>query len=155
MEPVQTLHVATAADLVYRPREDEKEKASNGYLMSVIAIMMGLPLPVINLLATFIFFLANRKSTWFVRWHCTQALLSQFTVFIVNSVAFGWTISVLLEKQDVTDGYIGYLIVTALFNLLELIITISGAIRVRKGQHVIWWFWGDLTDVLVGKKQTI
>ncbi|CEN37552.1 conserved hypothetical protein [Capnocytophaga canimorsus] len=39
----------------YRVTENEKERASNGYLMSVIAIIAGMPLPIINVLATLFF----------------------------------------------------------------------------------------------------
>ena len=37
------------------PHEDEKERASNCYVMSLVAVMIGLPMPIINLLATGIF----------------------------------------------------------------------------------------------------
>ena len=37
------------------PCEDEKERASNCYVMSLVAVMIGLPMPIINLLATGIF----------------------------------------------------------------------------------------------------
>ena len=51
----------------YQPDEHELEKASNSYVMSLIAIMGGLPLPIINLIATFIFYIGNLKGTYFVR----------------------------------------------------------------------------------------
>ena len=47
----------------YKPDDYEAEKASNSYLMSVVAVIAGLPLPIINLVATAIFFLGNRKGT--------------------------------------------------------------------------------------------
>ena len=55
--------------------ESDREKASNSYLMSVIFITFALPLPIVNLIATFVFGVANRRSSNFVKWHCTQALL--------------------------------------------------------------------------------
>ena len=63
--------------IYYKPAEHELEAASNSYLMSLLAVMAGLPFPIINLLATAVFYLANRHRTYFVRWHCTQALVSQ------------------------------------------------------------------------------
>ena len=36
----------------YVPGEHEAEKASNSYLMSLIAVIAGLPLPIVNLIAT-------------------------------------------------------------------------------------------------------
>ena len=32
----------------YKPSEHEREKASNGYLMSLVALIAGLPLPIIR-----------------------------------------------------------------------------------------------------------
>ncbi|MFK8287816.1 DUF4870 domain-containing protein [Capnocytophaga canimorsus] len=133
----------------YRVTENEKERASNGYLMSVIAIIAGMPLPIINVLATLFFYLANRKGTYFVRWHCMQALLSQLSVLCINSVGFWWTISVILQEKEPTNLYFAYIISAILFNLTEFIATIYTAVQTRKGKHVSWWFYGDLTEAIV------
>ena len=88
--------------------EHEREYASNGYIMSLVAIMAGLPIPVVNLIASVIFFLANRKATYFVRWHATQSLLSQLSVVAFNSTAFWWTISIFfLNEKDVDNDFSG------------------------------------------------
>ena len=91
------------------PHESEKEKASNSYLMSLMAIVVGLPLPIVNLVATAIFWLANRKSTYFVKWHCTQAMLSQLVLVFINSRSFWWTISILFGSEVVSNEYFAYL----------------------------------------------
>ncbi len=130
----------------YTPNEMELEKASNGYLMSLIAVIAGLPLPIINLAASLLFYLGNRKSTWFVRWHCTQTLLSQFTMLIINSIGFSWTMSLLFGKTVISNQYIGYILTILIFNLTEFIVTIRTAIKTRKGQHVELWFWGSVTN---------
>lgn len=132
----------------YEPGEHEAEKASNSYLMSLVALVAGLPLPIINLAATLIFYLGNRKGTYFVRWHCTQALLSQFSLLFMNSAGFWWTIAILFREEKITDLYIAYLITLLVFNLTEFIATIYTAINTRKGQHVTWWFYGSLTNVI-------
>ena len=36
----------------YKPNESELERASNSYLMSLVAVIGGLPLPILNLLAS-------------------------------------------------------------------------------------------------------
>ncbi len=135
----------------YPPMEHEAERASNSYVMSLIAVMAGLPLPIINLIATFIFFMGNRKGSYFVRWHCTQALLSQVSLLAINSVSFWWTIDVFFRDGDISNHYISYMITVFLFNLVELIATIYTAIETRKGHHIAWWFYGDLTNVLCRK----
>jgi uncharacterized Tic20 family protein len=132
----------------YLPTEHEAERASNSYLMSLIALMAGLPLPIINLIATLIFYLGNRNTTYFVRWHCTQALLSQLSLLMMNSAGFYWTLSIVFGDNTVTDNYIGYIITVLLFNIAEFILTIYTAINTRKGIHVKWWFHGELTDLI-------
>lgn len=136
----------------YEPGEHEAETASNSYLMSLIAIIVGLPLPIINLFATLIFYLSNRKSTYFVRWHCTQALLSQLSMLFINSYGFWWSVSIIFTKETITSNYIAYLIAAIIFNLTELIVTIYTAIKTRKGIHVEWWFYGTLTNIICKSK---
>jgi len=132
----------------YEPSEHEAEKASNSYLMSLIAVIAGLPLPIINLFATLIFYLGNRKGTYFVRWHCTQALLSQFSLLFMNSFGFWWTISIIFSSEEITGNYIAYMITAIIFNIAEFIATIYTAIYARKGLHVTWWFYGNLTNLI-------
>jgi len=133
---------------IYPPADSESEKASNSYLMSLVALMAGLPLPIINLVATFIFYAGNRNGTYFVRWHCTQALLSQISLLLINSFAFWWTISVVFRDGLVTNEFIAYIIAVLLFNLAEFIATIYSAVSTRKGIHVQWWFYGSLTNLI-------
>jgi uncharacterized Tic20 family protein len=138
-----------SSTFIYHPTESEAEKASNSYLMSLIAIMVGFPLPIINLMATLFFYIANRKSTYFVRWHCIQALLSQLSLFVINTIGFWWTVSVLIrEDEHVSNPYLAYIITVFIVNIFELAITISAAIKTRKGQHVSWWFYGSLTQMM-------
>lgn len=136
----------------YEPGEHEAEAASNSYLMSLIAIMVGLPLPIVNLIATLAFYLGNRESTDFVRWHCTQALLSQLSMLFINSVGFWWTISIIFTEKAITSTFIAYIITAIIFNLLEFIATIYTAIQVRKGIHVDWWLYGTLTNIVCKSK---
>jgi len=132
----------------YLPSEHEAEKASTSYLMSLIGIMGGLPLPIINLIATLAFYLGNRRSTYFVRWHCTQALLSQFFLLPFNSVAFWWTVSIVFTDETLSSKYIAYLITILFFNLIEFIATIYAAIITRKGRHIEWWVVGGITNLI-------
>jgi uncharacterized Tic20 family protein len=137
---------------LYAPAEHEAEKASNSYLMSLVVVIMGIPLPVINLLATFFFYIANRKEGYFVRWHCTQALLSQFSLFVVNSIGFWWTLSILFSSAiQVSNAYFAYTVSLFLVNFVEFIATIIAAIKTRRGEHVSWWFFGPLTQIVCKK----
>lgn len=137
-----------AHTFAYEPGEHEAEKASNSYLMSLIAVIAGLPLPIINLLATLIFYLGNRKGSYFVRWHCTQALLSQASLLFINSYGFWWTVSIIFSSEELSSGYFAYIFTALIFNLADFIVTIYTAIQTRKGIHVQWWFYGSLTNLV-------
>jgi hypothetical protein len=135
----------------YKPGEHECEKASYSYVMSLVAIVAGLPLPIINLIATFIFWAANTKGTAFVRWHCTQALFSQLSMLIINTIGFWWTVGIIFRDQTINNYYIAYIITLLLFNLTEFIATIYTAVQTRKGKHIQWWLYGDIANLLVKK----
>jgi uncharacterized membrane protein len=132
----------------YQPLEFESEKASNSYVMSLIAVVAGLPLPIINLAATLIFYMGNRKQTYFVRWHCTQALLSQSSLLIINTAGVIWSLMILFKSSTVTSNYIAYIIAVLVFNAAEFIATVDAAVRIRKGEHVEWFFYGNLTNLV-------
>jgi len=138
----------TEKPFAYKPSEHEREKASNSYLMSLVALIAGLPLPIINLLATFFFFLANREGTYFVRWHCTQALLSQLALLGINSASFWWTVSIIFGDEKVSNQYFAYIFTVIIFNILEIISTIYAAIQTRKGKHLEFLFFGRITNLI-------
>lgn len=136
----------------YIPGEHEAESASSSYLMSLIAVIVGLPLPIVNLVATLIFYLGNRKSTYFVRWHCTQALLSQLSLLFINSFGFWWTLSIIFSDDTITNNYIAYMLIVIIFNFMEFVATIFTATKTRKGVHVEWWFYGSLANIICKSK---
>ncbi len=130
----------------YSPSHTEREKAAYSYVMSILAIIAGLPLPIVNLLATVIFYLGNRKSTYFVRWHCTQALFAQILLFVINMIGVSWLLIIIFGDASFTNAFIAYLAMMLLVNLVELIMTIYSAIQVNRGEHVEWWIFGELTN---------
>lgn len=134
--------------IAYQPSDSEREKAANSYLMSLMAAMVGLPLPIVNMLATVVFYLANRKRSYYVRWHCTQALISQIPLYFINTVLFWWTIRFLLGYDSLTSFYFAYLFTVVLFNVIDYIATIYSAVKVRKGEQVEWYVYGGLTDLI-------
>lgn len=142
------------AVFAYKPNESELERASNSYLMSLVAVIGGLPLPILNLLASVFFYLGNTKSTPFVKWHCTQNLVSQFGLFFLNSTGFWWTVSIVFYDEKATNYYFGYLFTLIIFNIIEFISTIILASKTRKGQHSELFFFGDITN-LICKTKTI
>jgi hypothetical protein len=132
----------------YKPNEYECERASSIYLMSVVIVMVGLPIPIINLIATIIVYLSNRDSTFYVKWHSLQALLSQLFVAIFNSIGFGWTMTILFTEQTVSPEYFGYVCAVLVLNVIEFFATVYAAILVRKGQHLEFWIFGPLVHIV-------
>lgn len=129
--------------------DNELEQASGVYLMSLAVALVGLPLPIVNLLATVGFAFAVRKSrSSFVRWHCLQALVSQVPLFVTNTILFWWTIALFLGKTPLTSFYFAYLFTIILFNVLELFATVYAAIRVRQGKHIKFFACGALIDLV-------
>ena len=128
------------------PREDEKERASGCYIMSLVAVMVGLPMPIINLMATGIFYFMSRKGTFFVRWNSIQALVSQVPLFIMNNILFWWTIRILFCYTDFSSVYIAYFITVNLYNIYDFIETVLSAINTRKGLTHRWYLYSTITD---------
>ena len=131
--------------------EYEQERASNIYLMSLAIVIAGLPFPIINFLATFFMYLSNRSGSYFIRWHSLQALLSQGVVALLNASGIIWTMSVIFGQEELSNSYIAFILTIVVFNLAELAGTIYAAIQTRKGQHVDFWFFGPLTDLICKK----
>jgi uncharacterized membrane protein len=136
-----------------RIEDHHAEKASTSYLMSMVAIMAGLGLPLFNLIATFIFYMANRKESFFVRWHCTQALFSQLFLLLFNAPAFAWLMTIIFGSNEFNNNFFAYISVVLLINLIEFIATIYTAIQTRKGKHVEWIIIGPLAHSLVKPRE--
>lgn len=157
-----------------QPHPHELEQASNSYLMSVISVMAGVPLPIINVIASFIFYLSYRKASYFVRWHCIQSILAQAIMIPFNSVALIWTLNIIFSNvkyfgpfthhnltgetvaseffYSASPYYWLYIAFVALFNIAEFITVIVTASQVRKGKNVRWFLIAGLTDALTSKE---
>jgi uncharacterized membrane protein len=130
--------------------DEEAEQASYAYLMSILIIIVGLPMPIINVIGSVIFWLANRrKQSSFIRFHCMQSMLSQLAVVPINSIGVGWTISVITKHTEISNLYIAYIIVIFGYNALEFFTSLYAAVQTRKKQDVRFWFFGELTERFV------
>ena len=75
-----------------------------------------------------------------------------FFLFFANSYSFWWTVSIIFTDETVSNDYFAYILTVFLFNFIEFIATIYTAIKVRKGIHVEWWFYSDITNLIVKPK---
>jgi uncharacterized membrane protein len=121
-----------------------KEDAMGAYFMMFATAALGLPLPIINLIAAIIYYFVNREKGRFVQFHTLQSLYSQIPVTILNSGLVAWTIVNLVRDMNFTGFYWGYLIMVGTANLIYFIFSIVGAVKARKGVFYYFLFFGKL-----------
>lgn len=123
----------------------EKEDAMGAYLMMFAAIGAGLPLPIINLIASVIYYFVQKKNTRFVRFHSLQSLWSQLPTTLINAGAMYWTLQIFLfNNLEVSDMYYGYLVMLIILNLAYFAFSIVGAVKARHGKMYYFLFFGKL-----------
>ncbi|MEQ8303478.1 MAG: DUF4870 domain-containing protein [Cyclobacteriaceae bacterium] len=124
----------------------EKEDAMGAYLMMFASVGAGLPLPIINLIASIVYFIINKGKSRFVKFHSYQSLLSQFPTTVINAVGVFWAVQIfLLDNYEVTDIFKGYVLMAVVLNLVYFIFSIVGAVKARKGLMYYFIFFGKLS----------
>jgi uncharacterized membrane protein len=116
--------------------EREKEDAMGAYLMMFASLAIGLPIPLVNLIASVIYFFVNRKNGLFVSFHALQALLTHVPVVLLNAGVIGWLISILVTPphDSFTPAFFWYLFFVVLANLAYIAWSIVALIHARKGR---------------------
>jgi len=135
-------------------KQTEKEDAMGAYLMMFASIAIGLPLPIINIVAAVVYYFVNRKKGNFVKFHALQSMLSAILLGIVNAGLFYWTIHCFLN-ETFTDFYFGYLAFAGIANLAYFVFSIVAAVKARKGQFIYFIFFGKLAYHRVFSKKYI
>lgn len=120
----------------------EKDDAMGGYFMMFAALAVGLPLPIINVLASVIYYYTNRNKGRFVRFHTLQALLSQIPTTLLNLGFTFWTVRLLFTPLEVNQYYWGYICMVVIANLWYAIACIIGAVRAKQGRMYYMLFFG-------------
>jgi uncharacterized membrane protein len=121
-----------------------KEDAMGAYFMMFATAALGLPLPILNLVAAVIYYYVNREKGRFVQFHTLQSLYSQIPVTLLNSGLVAWTIVNFVKGFDFTGIYWGYLVMTAAANLVYFIFSIVGAVKARNGIFYYFVFFGKI-----------
>ena len=114
--------------------ERERDDAMAAYLMMFASLAIGLPIPLVNLIASVIYFLVNRKSSPFTAFHSLQALLTHVPVVLLNAGAVGWLIGILVSQAGFHAGYFWYLFFTVLVNISYMVWSIVALIHAHKGR---------------------
>ncbi len=124
--------------------EREKEDAMGSYLMMFAAVAIGLPLPIINLIASVIYYFVNRKKSRFIHFHCLQALLTQIPTTVINWVAVIWAVTIFFTDRTTSEIFWAYMIFAGASTLLYFIFDLIAAYKARQGKMYYFLFFGNL-----------
>lgn len=120
----------------------EKEDAMGAYLMMFAAWGAGLPLPIINLIASIIYFFLNKSKSKFVHFHCHQALFSQLPTTLLNAACVFWAVRIIFFEWEFNNNFIAYLISIVIINIAYIAWGIIAAVQARKGRLYYMVFFG-------------
>jgi uncharacterized Tic20 family protein len=136
--------------------EREKEDAMGAYLMMFAAVAVGLPLPVINLIAAIIYYFVNRGKSRFIHFHALQALLSQIPTTVINWVLVVWAFRIaFFDSIKLTDEFWAFAIFAAAATVFYFIISLIAAVKARRGRMYYFLFFGKVAyEVAFRLKET-
>lgn len=115
------------------------------YLMMFAAWGIGLPLPVLNLVAAVIYHFVNRKNSRFVAFHSFQSSLSQVPVTIVNLLLVGWLVRNLVRATEFTRNFYAYLVFMIAVNLLYVGFSLVAMVRAKRGSFFYMPLFGRVS----------
>jgi uncharacterized membrane protein len=125
--------------------EREKEDAMGAYLMMFAAVAVGLPLPIINLIAAIIYYYINRKKSRFIHFHSLQSLLSQIPTTLINWGVVFWAVNIAFrESWKLSPEFWGYTIFAAACTILYFIVSVIAAFKARSGKMYYFLFFGKI-----------
>lgn len=114
------------------------------YLMMFAAVAIGLPLPIINLIAAIIYYYINRGKSRFIHFHSLQALLSQIPTTLINWVLVVWAVRIAFTDLKLSDEFWGFAILAAAATLFYFIMSIIAAVNARRGRMYYFLFFGKV-----------
>ncbi|MFO8022584.1 MAG: DUF4870 domain-containing protein [Perlabentimonas sp.] len=132
-------------------KEEERQDASGAYLMMFATTALGLPLPIINMIASIVYFFVNRSKGRFVKFHALQSMYSQLIITFVNSYMVIWAIINYVKSNPYTNIFWGFVVAAGVFNLIYFIFSIIGAVRAHRGRFYYFLFFGRLAFMQVYK----
>lgn len=132
----------------------EKENAMGAYLMMFASLGAGLPLPMINVIASIIYYFIYRHNSPFVKFHLVQSLWSQVPLSLLNGFIVIWTIKNFVSNAGFSSIYIGLVLSVVIFNIIYIIFSIYAAMLARRGRVYYFIFFGRLAYEVAFKVRT-
>ena len=105
---------------------------------------VGLPLPILNLVAALIYHFVNRKSSRFVAFNSLQSMLSQVPVTLANLGIVIWLIQNLVRSAAFTRPFFICLVLAVIINILYITLSLVAMVWARKGRFYYIPFFGRL-----------
>ena len=131
--------------------EREKEDAMGAYLMMFAAVAIGLPLPVINLIASVIYYFINRKKSKFIHFHSLQALLSQIPTTLINWALVIWAVSIFFTDLTLSNSFWAYAVFAGVSTFLYFLYSLIAAFKARQGKFYYFLLFGTMAYEIVYK----
>lgn len=122
----------------------EKEDAMGAYLMMFATVAIGIPFPLINLIAAIIYLYLHKNKSRFVFFHALQSLYSQIPVTLLNAGLVVWFFICLIPDADFTNEFIAYAIMTGVADIVYLVFSLIAASKARKGIFYYFIFFGKV-----------
>jgi uncharacterized membrane protein len=126
------------------PTVQQSEDAMGAYLMMFATLAMGLPLPILNLVASIIYAAIHRNKSDFVRFHVLQSLYSQIALSGLNAYAVFTVVGALFFDRSFEPHWLGWLLALVGLNLMYIAFSIVAAVKARKGEMYKFILFGDL-----------
>lgn len=117
----------------------ERDDAMGAYLMMFAALHLGLPIPLLGLLASVIYHFVNSRKSPFTRFHSLQALVSQIPVAVLTGIWTVWAIAVLIEwfgqrLHGSYEPFWWFTLFTAVCSVTYSVYCIIAAVYAHKGR---------------------
>ncbi len=117
----------------------ERDDAMGAYLMMFAALHLGLPIPLLGLLASVIYHFVNARKSAFTRFHSLQALVSQIPVALMTAAWTVWAVWVLVDwfNRNFHGNYPAFwwfTLATFVGTLVYSIFCIVAAVQAHKGR---------------------
>jgi len=123
----------------------EKEDAMGAYLMMFAGVAIAIPLPILNLVASFVYLYMNRNKSPFVTFHALQALYSQIPVTILNMGLLAWLIVCLVNDFTFSMEFKAFAAMVVIVNLVDIVFSLVAAAKARKGLMYYYIFFGRIS----------
>lgn len=122
----------------------ERENAMSAYLMMFASyFLLGLPLPWLNFIASWIYWGVNRRKSRYVAFHAWQNLLANFSTSLLNSGWLAWVIVAVVTSRWTPVFFAGTAAIL-IFNLAYMVSGVVGAVKANKGLFYYQFLFGRM-----------